>query len=412
MGESQSISRRDARRIALAAQGFGRSHRTGTRSWSVVREAIAAPIILQLDSVSALTRSHYVPAYARIGPYPTETLDARAFAPNNKQRSRRVFFEYWAHEASLVPMDLYPLFRWRMERAANYRGIYSGIADFARDNAAYIRDVLAHVRRDGPLAVADLDDPGERSGPWWGWQKGKTALEYLFWTGEVTVAERRGFERIYDVPERVIPNEVLNRPMVREPDAILALVALSAKALGIAARTDLRDYFRLPLEETDLAIAALAEEGLLLPAKVDGWKAPAWLHRDATLPKRMAPSALLSPFDSLVWERGRTERLFDFAYRLEFYTPAERRRFGYYVMPFLSGDRLVARVDIKADRPAGTLHVLGAFAEPKIATAAVARSLAEEIERLARWLALERIAFGARGDLMTELLAAARAIRP
>jgi len=361
-----------------------------------------APVIgqmglLQLDSVNVLVRSHYLPTYSRIGAYDRAALDARAFAGGKK----RALFEYWAHEASLLPLDLHPLMRWRMQRAAAGIGIYSGIARFAAENRDYVRAVVDEIRRRGPLAASELDDPGTRSGPWWGWHKGKTALEFLFWAGEVTTGHRRGaFERVYDLTERVIPGEVGAIATPGEADAIRALALAGAKAHGVATETDIRDYFRLPVAEARVAVGELVEAGALRPMRVEGWQQRAYLVEGAVIPARATPTALLSPFDPLVWHRPRTERIFDFHYRLEFYTPGPKRIFGYFVMPFLHRGRLEARVDLKADRAAGRLRVLGVFAEASLRKPEpMLAALAGELRHLAAWLDLSDIVLEADSPL-------------
>lgn len=398
MTRSESLSRAEARRIALAAQGFNGRRGSGESRWSRVGQAIDRMGLLQIDSVSAVVRSHYLPAYSRIGRYRTGDLDRRAFA-----RKRRQYFEYWAHECSLVPLALHPLLRWRMEQAARGQGIYKGLAAFVRENKAYVKAVLTEVESRGPLSARELSDPGERGGPWWGWKRGKIALEYLFWAGAVTTAERRGFERIYDLPERVIPEAVLALPTPEPAEARRLLVARAARALGVATLSDLRDYFRLAPADSRKAVETLVEAGELLPVSVKGWKQGAYIHRDARVPGRLTASALLSPFDPLVWERSRTERLFGFDYRLEIYTPEHKRRYGYYVLPFLFGERLTARVDLRADRKAGHLKIEGAFAEPKVDPQRLAPALAGELRLLAGWLGLEQLSLGRRGDMIAPL---------
>ncbi len=383
------ISAAEARRLFLAAQGFSGRRSASPSRWPQVEAAVARMGLLQIDSVNVLVRSHYLPVFSRIGAYPRKALDARAFESGRQRR----YFEYWAHEASLLPLETYPLMRWRMRRAAAGQGIYSGVHAFAAENAAYVAAVLDEIRAKGPLAASELDDPGARSGPWWGWHKGKTALEYLFWTGSVTTAFRRGFERVYDLTERVIPPAIAALPEPAEADAIRALVLRSAEALGVATEIDIRDYFRLPVAETRRAIAELAEDGQLAAATVEGWRNPAFLDPAAAAAPRLAPTALLSPFDPLVWHRPRTERLFDFHYRLEFYTPGHKRLFGYFVMPFLYKGALVGRVDLKADRAAGVLRVPGIFLEPHIRQPErMLAALAAELVHLAGWLDLPEIA--------------------
>jgi hypothetical protein len=321
-------------------------------------------------------------------------LDRAAYAG-----PRRALFEYWGHEASLMPVALQPLFRWRMEHARRGQGTWARVSQFGRERRDFIAAVLAQVRACGPLRASELEGGGRPRGAWWGWSDGKAALEWLFWVGEVTTATRRGFERVYDVPERALPATVLAVPTPTEADAQRALVALASRALGIATERDLRDYFRLPLAAARARIAELCETGTLRRVAVEAWAQPAYLDTAAHLPRQIEARALLSPFDSLVWDRARTERLFGFRYRLAFYTPPEERAHGYYVMPFLLGDRLVARVDLKADRAAGTLRVLGAHVEPGAARTDVAGPLRAELERMATWLGLGRLRVDGRGGL-------------
>jgi uncharacterized protein YcaQ len=394
-----SLKSSEARAIALAAQGFGARRTAGRSAWPRMAETIARMGFLQLDSVNVLVRAHYLPLFSRLGDYDRDALDRHAFGPK-----RRHLFEYWAHEASLVPVRFHPLMRWRMARATRHIGIYRGLARFAREQGAYVKAVLGEVAARGPIAASELNDPGKRGGPWWGWNKGKIALEYLFWTGEVTAAGRRSFERVYDLTERTLPAEILALPTPNEADAIRALTAFAGGALGVATEIDIREYFRLPIEETRRAIRELVEAGKLVTAEVDGWDKPAFLAVDAARPSRVPATALVSPFDPLVWHRPRTERLFDFHYRIELYTPAAKRRFGYYVLPFLHNGRLVGRVDLKSDRGARTLLVHGAYSERPEKGEALAEPLAEELRRLACWLALDEIRVGARGDLAKYLV--------
>ena len=394
----ESLTLAETRRLALAAQGFG-ERRTGARSpWPRVAAVVERMGLLQLDSVSALVRTHYLPAFSRLGNYDRSDLDRRAFAPD-----RRQFFEYWAHEASLLPLAVHPLMRWRMERAKRLKGIYGGLARFAQGEHAYIQSVREEIRRRGPLAASDLADPGKRAGSWWGWHKGKAALEFLFWAGEVTTASRRGFERIYDFTERVLPEAILALPTPAEDVAIRELTRRAAVALGIGTEVDIRDYFRLPVADARRAIHELVEEGALIPVEAELWRQTAYMPKGATIPGRLLPSALVSPFDPLVWHRQRTERLFGFHYRVEIYTPAAKRRFGYYVLPFLDRGRLNARVDLKSDRAAGVLEVRGAHAEPGTNVERLAAALSAELRRLANWLGLAEIRLSDRGDLALHL---------
>jgi uncharacterized protein YcaQ len=376
-----------------------------------LRRAIRRLALLQIDSVNVLARAHYLPLFARLGPYDRSLLDRLACHDGMVAgRSRRPLFEYWAHEASLLPVELQPLLRWRMARAEAGEGVWSGIARLARERPELVRRVLDEVRDRGPIGVSDLSEAGERRGGWWGWNHGKTALEWLFWTGRVTAAGRRGgFERLYDLPERVLPDSVLAEPTPLPADAQRELLRRSAMALGIAAESDLRDYFRLPVQDARARLAELVEAGELVPVAVEGWRQPAYRVAGMAVPRRAEAAALLAPFDPVVWERARTERLFGFHYRIEIYTPAERRRFGYYVLPFLLGDRLVARVDLKADRATGRLLVRSAHGEPGIDAGAVAEALAAELARMSAWLGLDRVVVESAGDLAPPLAQAVAA---
>ena len=399
----EKLSLAQARRIALAAQGFGRRLANGQvdgerAGWRRMRGAIEQMGLLQIDSVNVLARSHYLPVFSRVGAYDQARLDLKTFHPR-----RRALFEYWAHEASLLPMATQPLLRWRMERAAKGQGIYKGYVTFARERKAYIREVLAEIADRGALAARELSDPGTRSKAMWARNKGKTALEFLFWSGRVTAATRRNFERVYDLTERVIPADILALPTPAEEDAQRELLRIAARAHGVATESDLRDYFRLPTTACKRHLEELVEAGDLLPAQVEGWRQTAYLAPGAKLPHRVRGAALLSPFDPLIWERARTERLFGFRYRIEIYTPAPKRKHGYYVLPFLLDERLVARVDLKADRAAATLRAKAIHGEPEIDEDEVAAALAPELRRMADWLGLDRVSIGRRGDLGTAL---------
>ncbi|MFO1048071.1 MAG: crosslink repair DNA glycosylase YcaQ family protein [Geminicoccaceae bacterium] len=386
MRRPEKLSAAAARRVALAAQGLHRPVPDRAAGRGQILRQVGRLGALQIDSVSAVVRSHYLPLFSRLGPYPRELLERSAY-----DGRRRRLFEYWGHEASLLPVALQPLLRWRMARAREGVGIYGGLARFARERRDFVDAVLAEVADRGLLAAGELAQGGRGQGGWWGWSDGKLALEWLFWAGLVTTAQRRGFERVYGLTERVLPREVIDAPTPDPAEAQRALLLLAARALGVATTTDLRDYFRLGAAETPVRIAELAETGLLLPVAVEGWDRPAWLDAAARLPRRADGRALLSPFDSLVWERARTERLFGFRYRLQLYTPAHKRVHGYYVLPFLLGDRLVARVDLRSDRAAGCLRLLATHLEPDAAPGAVLGPLQAELNRLALWLGLERV---------------------
>jgi hypothetical protein len=378
-----TLSLASARRIVLAAQGFG-APRPPAPGPADLRRTIARLNLHQIDSVNVLSRAHYLPAFSRLGPYDTALLDRAAWG----RKSERRLFEYWAHEASLLPLALHPFLRWRMDQADRGDKGWTSLRAFAGERRHEAEAVLDRIRRHGPMAASDFEHGKSRTG-WWEWGDTKQALEWLFWAGHITTATRRGsFERVYDLPERVIPKSVLALPTPDPGEAQRQLIALSARALGIATETDLRDYFRLKPGEARRAIETLVEEGTLLPVQVEGWRHRAYLHAEARRPRRIETQALLAPFDPLIWERARTERLFDFRYRIEIYTPADKRVHGYYVLPFLMDEALVGRVDLKADRQAGRLIARKITLEPD-APPETGERLAAELAAMARWLGLE-----------------------
>jgi uncharacterized protein YcaQ len=379
------LSLAQARRIALAAQGFGAA-RPESVGRGQLRRTVERLGLHQIDSVNVLVRAHYLPAFSRLGGYDRALLDGAAWG----RRSERRLFEYWAHEASLLPLDFHPLLRWRMDRADRGQSGWTGLRLYAHEQRPRAEAILARIRGEGPLASSDFAE-GKGGGGWWGWSETKQALEWLFWAGHVTTATRRNsFERVYDLTERVIPGEVLALPTPPEAEAKRALIGHAASALGIAGESDLRDYFRLDPASTSAAVRELVEDGVLIPVTVESWPRVAYLHRDAARPRRISGQALLAPFDPLIWERARTERLFGFRYRIEIYTPAAKRTHGYYVLPFLLDDRLVARVDLKADRQARRLLVQSLHLEPD-APAHAPEALAQELRVMASWLRLEAV---------------------
>lgn len=331
-----------------------------------------------------LARAHYLPLYSRLGPYDHGTLDALTAA-----RPKTVF-EYWGHEASLLPIDLQPLFRWRMERARAGIGIWRQLIPFARERRHEAEAMLARIRHEGPLAASDVEGAKAAKGMWV-WSDAKHALEWLFWAGLIASTHRRSsFERVYDLPERALPRKILTIPTPDPAEARRALMARAAVALGVATAGDLRDYYRIPPKDAQTPIDELVEDGTLTPVGVKGWSQQAYLHRDARPGRKLAGAALLSPFDPLIWHRPRTERLFGFRYRLEIYTPEHLREHGYYVLPFLLDGALVARVDLKADRKAGALMVHRASLEPG-APPETADRLATELRLMASWLGLKNL---------------------
>jgi uncharacterized protein YcaQ len=399
---TQSLSLAEARRITLAAQGFADARPTGQPDIRHLRRVLRRIGLIQMDSVNVLVRAHYLPLYSRLGPYPTGLLDRAAY------RAPRELFEYWGHEASLLPVSLQPALRWRMAQDHSW----GGVTRISRNRPDLVRWVLDEVRAKGPVTAAEVEgDVPARTAQWgWNWSDVKTALEWLFWRGEVTAARRTTtWARVYDVPERALPAGVVSAPTPDPADAQRELTRIAAAALGVAAEPELRDYFRLSVVAARAAIGELVDAGELLPVAVEGWRQRAYLHAGARLPRRIRASTLVSPFDPLVWDRGRTERLFGFAYRIEIYVPAAQRVHGYYVLPFLLGDRLVGRVDLKADRAAGVLRVPAAWSEPVDGrVGAVAEALAAELHRLAGWLGLEAVSAPERGDLAAPLAAALR----
>ncbi|MGZ4311260.1 MAG: winged helix-turn-helix domain-containing protein [Solirubrobacteraceae bacterium] len=398
------LSAAAARRIALAAQGFGRPRSATPPGTRQIRELVARLGVLQLDSVNVFSRAHYMPVFSRLGPYDRSLLDR--IAAHDASRPVRRLVEYWAHEASLIPVESHRLFRWRM---ADVDGeAWGSISRVIRERPELVRDTLELVGGQGPIraSATGIPRPDPRPGHMWNWHEGKVALEYLFVTGQVAAAGRVNFERLYDLPERVLPAEILAAPTPDPVEAQRDLVRIAAAALGVATEPDLGDYFRLPRADSKARVAELAAAGELIEVTVAGWSAPAYLWPQARRPRRIEARALLSPFDSLVWFRPRAERLFGFRYRIEIYVPAAKRVHGYYVLPFLLGDALVARVDLKSDRQAGSLLVQAAFAEDHADPDHVAAELAAELRLTAAWLGLDDVVVRSRGDLAPALQAA------
>lgn len=387
MSFREPITREQARLIALGAQGFTDPLPKGAPDMRALRRVFKRVGVVQIDSVNVLARAHQLPFFSRLGPYRRDLLGEKAF-------EKRELCEYWAHMASYVPMKHYPLLRWRMEE------FYEKYVRPRSTRTDLFRRITSEISERGEQSISTLSDRGERAGAWWGWSEGKMALELLFSAGRLAVS-RRGpnFERYYDLPERVIPAELL-KTSPPDPDASRKeLLKLASRCLGIATAKDLADYFRLPLAGSRSLIAELVEAGDLRPADVEGWKDPAYLPRRFVLPSEASRDTFVSPFDSLIWFRERTERLFHFYYRIEIYVPAGKRIHGYYVLPFLMGDRLAARVDLKADRKVSSLLVKSAFLEPPHKSAQVASRLASSLKEMAEWLELERIVVEARGDV-------------
>jgi uncharacterized protein len=396
----ETLSLAEARRLAVASQMFGaRAARPGIAQ---LRDLAARVHAFQIDSVNVLARAHYVAPFARLGSYPVAALDELAY------RTRELF-EYWGHAACLMPVSLYPWLRYRMDKHGDWTRQY-----MRSRRGAYMARAFAEVQERGPLGAAELSNPGKRSGNWWGWSSGKRALEHLYDAGLLAIAGRRGFERLYDLAERVIPRAARDAPVPAREQAMKQLIVLAAKAQGVGTADDLASYFYVggsrdrrgpapwwarrdgaararaePVAKR--LVAELVEDGRLLPVRVEGWKEPAYLDREARVPKRVAARAFVTPFDSLVWHRPRLERLFGMKYTIEIYTPVAKRVYGYYVCPFLLGDMIVARADLKADRSRGVLLVHSVHLERGQQARRVLPEVAQELRELQAWLGLERI---------------------
>ncbi|MEB3983276.1 winged helix DNA-binding domain-containing protein [Mycobacterium sp. 663a-19] len=402
---SARLTAAQARRIAVAAQGFNEPRPTGPVTRAHLKRLISRIQVLQLDSVSVAVRAHYAPVFSRLGPYDRDVLDRAAWGP----RRARLLAEYWAHEAALMAVDDWPLLRWRMRQYPHGRwGTH-----IVKANPRLADEIVAAVAELGPSTAGQIEahlagGPRGPRGSWWGSRSDtKWVAEALFSSGVLTTATRVGFARHYDLVERVLPADVLAR-RVDDDEAIRELTLRAATALGVGTEADIRDYFRLPAPRVKPAIGDLLAAGEIERVSVDGWSAPAYLRAGRTVPRADRGTALLCPFDPLIFFRPRVERLFEFAYRIEIYTPAAKRKYGYYVWPFLLDGRLVARVDLKADRGADSLRVVGAFGEPDISRPRVAAALAGELESMASWLGLGGLSVSGQGDLAPALRAAAR----
>jgi len=386
--------------MALAAQGLHTSRPTGRIDRRHLRKVFDTIGVIQIDSVNVLVRSQELPLFARLGDHP-RTLIPDATADGE-------LFEYWAHEAAHVPVEHHRLFRWKMNEAKK-GAMWSGLHELQKTKPHFVRNVLKKVRDEGPLVAGDVKTHTGPKGSWWDWDEGKAALEYLFWTGQLTATRReKDFARVYDLPERHMPSHALQSPTPSATEARRELLLLAARSLGVGTAKDLADYFRQRVTAAAPHLAHLVKTGELEQVRVEGWREPAYVHPAARAPRTVSGRALLSPFDSLCWFRPRIERLFDFNYRIEIYTPAPKRVYGYYVLPFLLHDRLVARVDLKADRHTSRLMVNGAFAEREVDKKVVASELADELSLMAKWLGLDSVHVGTRGDLSALVKRASR----
>ena len=399
---TSDLSPAESRRLALASLGFG-AKKPVRAGLAHVRATASRLSAIQIDSVNVLARAHYLPTFSRYGPYPASALDKLA-------HGTRELFEYWGHAACFLPIALYPLMRWRME---NQLETWAGLSKKQKDfNEAVYREVAER----GPIAAGDLSIAGKSTGPWWGWSAGKRAVEFLFRQGRVAVAGRRHFERVYDLPERLYPKAILDAGRVAPADAKKALIVRAARAMGIGTAKDIAQYFhidawwdRLSINgrrqpaQTQPLFDELVEDGGLERVRVAGWPQPAYLVPGARIPTAIEVRAIVSPFDPVLWERKWTKAVFGFDYQIEIYVPGPKRIYGYYVLPFLLGDRFAARVDLKADRKTATLIVHAAYVEPGLDRGAVASALAGELRSLATWLGLERFAVGSKGNLAKPL---------
>jgi uncharacterized protein YcaQ len=399
---ADSLSLTQARKLALRAQGFRQSTRAGTAGWRSLNAGIKTMAALQIDAINTVIRSHYVPLYSRLGAYDRSVLDRKVFASRAQSANRRSHFEYWGHECSILPMEFYPLLRWRMQDARNGIGLYKQLHSLATSNPAFIARIKSTIVDSGAVTSRDLGG-ARRGNGMWQWSKSKQALEYLFSTGEIASAGRRGFERLYDINERTIPAALLNASVPERKGSQASLLEIAAVALGVATEADLRDYFRISAADARGCIEQLVEDKKLIPLRVDTWKDTAYICPNTVIPRTATHSSLLTPFDPLVWHRQRAERLFGFNFRLEIYVPEKQRKYGYYVMPYLMNGSLVARLDLKSDRQSGSLLVKGAWPEAGVDIGKTAEQLATDLHRLAGWLQLESVKIQRRGQLAKPL---------
>ena len=371
----------EARSLALAAQGFDKP-RTKTKSTTADAVAVIKKLgVIQIDSVNVLVRSQELPLFSRLGDHDRNAI--------SKATSHRKIFEYWGHEAAHLPVELHPVFRFKMHAARSGKLKHWGLTSFYADNKAFVKRILKHVEINGSTSARDLSTRTTKKSSWWDWDEAKTALEYLFLTGELMSCGRGSdFARVYDTPERVLPEKILQMPTLSETDARKDLLVRAMRAQGVATLRDLADYYRQKPAVVKPLVSELVEQGVLREVAVDGWQDKAYVHRSAKLPRKLYATALLSPFDSLVWCRPRNERLFDFHYRIEIYTPKEKRKFGYYVLPFMMNGQMVGRVDLKADRENSKLLVQSVHTERGVKRSAVNDALTTELRLMASWLGL------------------------
>lgn len=404
---STDLSSAEVRRLSLGALGFGakKPPRAGAAHVRATARRLSA---IQIDSVNVLARAHYLPTFSRYGPYPMSALDDLA-------HGKRELFEYWGHAACFLPVELHPFLRWRMDNQI------AGWAAVDEKRKNFVEAVYREIAERGPMSAGEISNGGKSTGPWWGWSDGKLALEILFNQGRVAVAGRRHFARMYDLAERVLPKAVLETKTIAERDAKKELLVRAARAMGVGTAKDIAQYFhidawwdrssvngRRPPAKTHLLFEELVEDGRLERVHVEGWKQPAYVVPGVKIPRAIEVRAIVSPFDPILWERKWTKAVFDFEYQIEIYVPAPKRVYGYYVLPFLLGDRFAARIDLKADRKTSTLMVHATHVEPGFDAPTVAAALADELRSMARWLSLESFSVGSKGNLARPLRCAMR----
>ena len=389
-----SLSKLDAKRIAIRAQGLDKSRPEKQITLDDVSRCIRAMGLLQIDSVNVCVRSHYMPLFSRLGSYDQDLLDQLAY-------KEKTVFETWAHAACFVPVEDHRLFRQRMtgHKPRNR------VAALMEEKPSYLDNVLEQVRERGEITASDLDGAGKRSGPWWGYTSGKIAMEWHFANGNLSVSDRRNFARYYDLTERVVDPEHLDCATPSVEDSHREMMLLAVQAHGVGTAEDFADYYHLKNTDAKARLGELAETGDIQQVDVEGWadNGVVYALNELISSEPTNARALLTPFDPLVWNRDRIERIFDFFYRIEIYVPEPKRQYGYYVYPFVLGNDLVARVDLKAERPKGVLRVKGAFAEEDQDHEYVAENLADELRLMANWLGLKRVVAGRKGNLIPAL---------
>ena len=396
--KAEELSAYQARSIALAAQGLQQSGKLVSKELNIyaLRRTFQDIGVLQIDAVSIVARSHLLVLRSRLGSSQERLLEVL----NRSAYKRRDLTEYWCHEASYLPVQDWPLFKWRMQEAQSGK-VWKGIWDFVTNNRKFVEAVHEKIRDLGPSSAGQLGSQ-KKKGSWWSWSDTKIALEWLFWVGAVAVSHRENFTRFYDLSERVLPEEILGSALPAN-QAQRELILKASRHLGVATAEDLVDYHRLPKVEGKKRVGELAEDKLLREVVVEGWDRPGYLHPKTSFEKTTSRSVLLSPFDPLVWFRPRARRLFDFDYRLEIYIPAEKRIHGYYVLPFLDRNKLRARVDVKANSEKNILEVRGAYGEGRTVDQETAENLAHELQALASWRNLDGLKIGKRGNLANPL---------